>query len=58
MKKIIQHITLAALILTLACSKGIVDRTANTAALSPLNNDVNAGTWKPVLLNAPVDLAV
>ena len=41
-----------------ACSKDIVGRTDNTIALQPANNDLNAGSWKPVLLTAPTDIVV
>src|SRR5580765_5812561 len=33
-----------------ACKKDITDRTANLPALVSDNLDLNAGTWKPVLL--------
>ena len=48
-------ITIAALI---SCNKDVSDRTQNIPALQPLNEDVNAGTWKPVLLTAPTDIIV
>jgi hypothetical protein len=41
-----------------ACNKDIVGRTDNTDALQPTNIDLNAGTWKPVLLTAPTDIVV
>ena len=45
-------------IVFIGCSKDIVGRTDNAPALSPSNNDLNAGTWKPVLLTAPTEFAV
>ena len=44
--------------IVLACNKEIAGRTDNTAALKPTNNDLNAGTWKPILLTAPTDIVV
>lgn len=40
------------------CSKDIESRTDNTPALNPSNIDLNAGTWRPVLLTAPTEFAV
>lgn len=42
----------------LACKKDIISRTDNLPALQPINADLNAGTWKPVLLTAPTDIIV
>ncbi len=36
-----------------SCSKDIKDRTATYPTLSPVNQDLEAGTWSPVLLDAP-----
>ncbi len=61
MKKIILIITIAALAVTgiiSSCSKEVVGRTDNAPALAPVNIDSNAGSWKPVLLTAPTDIAV
>jgi membrane-associated phospholipid phosphatase len=41
-----------------SCSKEIVGRTDNTAPLNPTNIDLNAGTWKQILLAAPTDVVV
>jgi PAP2 superfamily len=46
------------ILLIAACSKSITGRTDNTAALSPADNDLNAGNWKPVLLATPADIVV
>ncbi|MGH2564658.1 MAG: phosphatase PAP2 family protein, partial [Ginsengibacter sp.] len=41
-----------------SCSKGIIERTDNIPALVPSNIDVNAGTWKTILLKRPDTFAV
>ncbi|MDQ2862462.1 MAG: PA-phosphatase, partial [Bacteroidota bacterium] len=41
-----------------SCSKNISDRTDNIPALMPVNLDLNAGTWKTVLLKRPDTFAV
>ena len=48
----------ATITLFVACNKDIEGRTDNTAALNPANIDLNAGTWKPVLLTGPTEFAV
>src|ERR1700749_1616837 len=40
------------------CSKSISDVNANLPALNPGNEDLNAGTWKLVLLSRPDTFAV
>src|SRR5687767_2159212 len=42
----------------IACNKDVDGRTDNIAALKPANIDLNAGTWKPVLLTGPTEFAV
>ena len=44
--------------LVMACNKDIAERTANAPALQPADIDLNAGSWKPVLLTAPTDIVV
>jgi PAP2 superfamily len=44
--------------LFIGCNKDIVGRTDHTPALSPANTDLNAGTWKPILLTGPAEFAV
>ena len=44
--------------LFVGCNKDITGRTDNAPALSPSNIDINAGTWKPVLLTAPDEFPV
>lgn len=52
-------ISLSVVVLFLSsCSKEISGRTDNTSALAPANIDLNAGTWKPVLLATPTEFAV
>ena len=60
MKKIfIPYTCLLILIaLNLGCNKSISDRTAQAPALSADNNDLNAGTWRTVLLSRPDSFAV
>ncbi|WP_298741115.1 phosphatase PAP2 family protein [uncultured Chitinophaga sp.] len=61
MKKIIFYsfATLAAaVIIIVACNKDITGRTENIAPLFPANIDLDAGSWKPVLLTAPSEIAV
>ena len=41
-----------------ACNKSVSNTTDNLPALSPANEDVNAGTWKPVLISRPDTFAV
>ncbi len=61
MKKISVSIVLvfaSAIFLMMACNKSIQGRTANVPALNPTSEDVNAGTWKTVLLSRPDTFAV
>ena len=51
-------ITTATLLLILSCSKNINGRTDDIAALNPARTDLNAGTWKPVLLTSPTEFPV
>ncbi|MEJ0081071.1 MAG: hypothetical protein WDM78_09030 [Puia sp.] len=41
-----------------ACQKDVSNRTTNLPALQSSNLDLNAGTWKPVLLSRPDSFAV
>ncbi|HWB24129.1 MAG TPA: phosphatase PAP2 family protein [Chitinophagaceae bacterium] len=47
-----------ALALLAGCSKNISGRTDNIAQLNPANTDIDAGSWKPVLLSRPDTFAV
>ncbi len=61
MKKIfylISALAVSALLLPVSCSKSISDRTANLPPLNQDHLDLDAGAWKPVLLNAPTDIVV
>ena len=61
MKKIffVPFIFIAVIVFTfLSCSKDIEGRTNNTPALNPAKTDVNAGTWKPILLTNPAEFAI
>lgn len=49
---------IAAPLLILSCSKSITERTEDVDALNPANVDINAGTWKPVLLSSASEYAV
>lgn len=61
MKKLVL-LTLAvassATVLFMACNKEVEGRTQNIPPLKPANQDLNAGTWKPVLLTGPTEVAV
>src|SRR5271154_1048177 len=46
------------IITQLSCNKSISNVTDNTAPLNPANEDLNAGTWKTVLLTRPDTFAV
>ncbi|HVF97102.1 MAG TPA: phosphatase PAP2 family protein, partial [Flavisolibacter sp.] len=61
MKKIFlfsSAILAASVVFFVSCSKDITERTDDIAALSPTNIDLNAGTWKPVLLTGPTEFPV
>ena len=49
---------LAVLLATSACNKDVSNRTANLPALNPADQDVNAGSWKTILLSRPDSFAV
>ncbi len=59
MKKIILAIIIfSVFVLLQSCSKKLDEENLSYPALSPNNPDLNAGTWKPVLLDAPDEFAV
>lgn len=61
MKKIFFVFTIviaATITIIVACNKEVEGRTDNTTALNPANIDLNAGTWKPVLLTGPTEFSV
>src|ERR1700748_1346029 len=49
---------LITLLATTACNKNVSNRTANLPALQPANQDLNAGSWKLILLSRPDSFAV
>src|ERR1700761_3553854 len=49
MKKNILYIALSVMALS-ACKKAVIDHTASYKQLAPANEDLNADTWKPVLI--------
>jgi hypothetical protein len=56
MRKTLLHqvlICFSVILLFGSCKKNITERTDLYPSLSPLNNDLNAGNWKPVLITNP-----
>jgi hypothetical protein len=51
-------ITIVAVTAIFSCNKSVADRTAGAPALMPADEDVNAGTWKTILLSRPDTFAV
>ncbi len=41
------------LLITSSCQKEVTNRNSNLPSLQPVNNDLNAGTWRTVLLSRP-----
>jgi hypothetical protein len=60
MKKLIKNIFMAAVtgLLFFACSKSLTDRSLEFPALQPANQDINAGTWTPVLLSSATEIGI
>ncbi len=61
MKKILITITgilSCVVLIQISCSKSIEGRTDEIPLLAPASTDINAGTWKPVLLTGPTEFAV
>ncbi len=58
MKKFFFLSIAAVTIMIVSCRKGIEGRTDNIPGLTPSNLDVNAGTWKPILLTGPTEFPV
>lgn len=61
MKKIfvfLPIIIITAVVVMVACNKDVDGRTADAPALSPINIDINAGNWKPILLTGPTEFPV
>ncbi len=51
-------IVAAVVTVMVACNKDVEGRTDNIPALSPVKIDLNAGTWRPILLTGPTEFAV
>ena len=49
---------LACLLLLVGCSKEVTDVSQQFPALQPARTDINAGTWKTILLTTPDEVAV
>ncbi|MEJ7587781.1 MAG: hypothetical protein WKI04_09505 [Ferruginibacter sp.] len=61
MKKVLFLFSLCIVIIAVSftgCSKDIVARTDNAPSLMPASADLDAGTWKPILITAPDEFAV
>ncbi|MGB8191618.1 MAG: phosphatase PAP2 family protein [Chitinophagaceae bacterium] len=61
MKRILLYIIIAiagVVALASSCSKRISERTAGIAPLTPAKTDINAGTWKPILLTSATEFPV
>ena len=59
MNKIFYYIVLSVFFTAqLSCNKNIDEYNASFPALNPAKNDLNAGTWKTILLTAPDEIAV
>src|SRR5688500_7252572 len=58
MKKLTIYLVIAMMISSLSCSKSISERNLSFPSLKPSKTDINAGSWKPVLLTAPTDITV
>jgi len=58
MKIRILYIVLATSVFFTACKKAVLDRSATYPALAPSNEDLNADTWKPVLISNPASFTV
>lgn len=55
MKKLLFNILMTgavAMVLVSSCSKDITGKTDDLAPLAPAKTDINAGTWKPILLTS------
>lgn len=48
----------ASALFVVSCSKSISERTDDLPALTPAKMDLDAGTWKPVLLTGPTEFSV
>lgn len=46
------------IVLAISCSKSITNRTDDIISLAPAKTDIDAGTWKPVLLTSATEFPV
>ena len=51
-------VLLVFVVVIISCSKSITGRTDDIAPLAPAKTDIDAGTWKPVLLSSATEFAV
>ena len=58
MKIRVLQIVLAVSVFFVSCKKTVIDHTASYPALAPSNIDLNADTWKPVLITNPAVFTV
>lgn len=61
MKKKLLYIAFLAIgtyFIVVSCNKQVEGRTDNLDALKPAKNDLNAGTWKPILLSTANEISV
>jgi hypothetical protein len=58
MKKLYIIVSLFTVVLFSSCSKDITEQNLEFPALQPASTDINAGTWRPVLLTGPTEFAV
>lgn len=58
MKKIFLILSVITIAVFSSCSKDIEDTSLAYPALAPASNDLNAGTWRPILLTGPTEFTV
>lgn len=51
-------VAIAAAVIPFACSKSVSGRTDDAPALQPAKTDIDAGSWKPILLTSASEFAV
>jgi len=55
---ILSFLSLAAVVVIIACSKSVSGRTDNLPPLQPAKTDIDGGAWKPILLTAATEFPV
>lgn len=58
MKKLYIGLTFFTVLLFNSCSKDLTEKNLQYPALHPASIDINAGTWKPILLTGPTEFTV